>query len=142
MLRCPVCEKTDMVVLELEGIEIDYCLKCGGIWLDSGELELLIGSAQKKDEIMTSFRDAEKDCKERKKPCPVCEKAMKKMSVEIDGSSVLLDECPQKHGIWFDKGELYQIINCASKDKKDKDPVLTFLSDIFCGNNRKKEDDK
>ena len=81
MLRCPVCEKTDMVVLELEGIEIDYCLKCGGIWLDSGELELLIGSDEGKNEILSSFHDAEKKCNEKKRPCPICSKAMKKVEV-------------------------------------------------------------
>ena len=38
---CSVCENP-MVVLELDQIEIDHCLHCGGIWLDKGELEEVI----------------------------------------------------------------------------------------------------
>ena len=34
---CPACKKP-MIALELEGIEIDHCLDCGGTWLDSGEI--------------------------------------------------------------------------------------------------------
>ena len=34
---CPKC-KEPMVVFELEGIEIDHCVSCGGTWLDAGEL--------------------------------------------------------------------------------------------------------
>ena len=40
-MKCPVC-KEPTIVLELDEIEIDYCTSCGGIWLDAGELDLLI----------------------------------------------------------------------------------------------------
>ena len=43
-MDCPVC-KNLMITLELDEVEIDHCLDCGGIWLDSGELEQLIGNA-------------------------------------------------------------------------------------------------
>ena len=37
---CPACKKP-MIALELEGIEIDHCLDCGGTWLDGGEIEAI-----------------------------------------------------------------------------------------------------
>ena len=37
-MECPRC-KSAAVILELAGVEIDYCPDCGGIWLDAGELE-------------------------------------------------------------------------------------------------------
>ena len=40
-MLCPVC-KTDLKISERQGIEIDYCSTCGGIWLDRGELDKLI----------------------------------------------------------------------------------------------------
>ena len=46
-MNCPVC-KNPMVVLELDQIEIDHCLHCGGIWLDAGELELLLETEEDK----------------------------------------------------------------------------------------------
>lgn len=40
-LLCPVC-RVDLVMTERQGIEIDYCPKCRGVWLDRGELDKII----------------------------------------------------------------------------------------------------
>ena len=40
-MDCPVC-RSAMIVLEIEEVEIDYCTDCAGIWLDAGELEVLL----------------------------------------------------------------------------------------------------
>lgn len=41
-MQCPVCPETLLAMTERQGIEIDYCPKCRGIWLDRGELDKLI----------------------------------------------------------------------------------------------------
>lgn len=41
-MKCPVCAGTDLVISERQGIEIDYCPKCRGVWLDRGELDKII----------------------------------------------------------------------------------------------------
>ncbi len=40
-MQCPT-DKTDLVMSERSGIEIDYCPKCRGVWLDRGELDKII----------------------------------------------------------------------------------------------------
>jgi Zn-finger nucleic acid-binding protein len=40
-MRCPIDEST-LVMSERNGIEIDYCPQCRGVWLDRGELDKLI----------------------------------------------------------------------------------------------------
>ena len=40
-MECPAC-KIDLVMSERQGIEIDYCPKCRGVWLDRGELDKII----------------------------------------------------------------------------------------------------
>lgn len=40
-MRCPV-DDTDLVMTDRQGIEIDYCPKCRGVWLDRGELDKII----------------------------------------------------------------------------------------------------
>lgn len=40
-MACPVCS-IDLVMSERQGIEIDYCPKCRGVWLDRGELDKII----------------------------------------------------------------------------------------------------
>lgn len=41
-MKCPTCIDTTLVLAERQGIEIDYCPQCRGVWLDRGELDKLI----------------------------------------------------------------------------------------------------
>lgn len=40
-MNCPSC-KIPLVMSDRQGIEIDYCPQCRGIWLDRGELDKII----------------------------------------------------------------------------------------------------
>src|SRR5690606_36129839 len=40
-MRCPVDNET-LVMTDRNGVEIDYCPKCRGVWLDRGELDKII----------------------------------------------------------------------------------------------------
>ena len=41
-MKCPVCGTPDLLMTERQGVEIDYCPSCRGVWLDRGELDKLI----------------------------------------------------------------------------------------------------
>lgn len=41
-MDCPVCKNVNLVMSERQGIEIDYCPSCRGVWLDRGELDKII----------------------------------------------------------------------------------------------------
>jgi len=41
-MKCPVCSDVDLAMSDRQGIEIDYCPKCRGVWLDRGELDKII----------------------------------------------------------------------------------------------------
>jgi Zn-finger nucleic acid-binding protein len=43
-MKCPI-DGSDLVMTERQGIEIDYCPKCRGVWLDRGELDKIIDKA-------------------------------------------------------------------------------------------------
>ena len=45
-MLCPTCDNVNLAMTERQGIEIDYCPKCRGIWLDRGELDRLIERAE------------------------------------------------------------------------------------------------
>ena len=40
-MKCPVCN-VNLLMMDKQGVEIDYCPNCRGIWLDRGELEKII----------------------------------------------------------------------------------------------------
>lgn len=44
-MKCPHCPSTTLVMSDRQGIEIDYCPDCRGVWLDRGELDKLIERA-------------------------------------------------------------------------------------------------
>jgi Zn-finger nucleic acid-binding protein len=44
-MKCPACTDTPLVMAERQGVEIDYCPACRGIWLDRGELDKLLDRA-------------------------------------------------------------------------------------------------
>lgn len=126
-MDCPVC-KTAMIVLEIEEVEIDYCTDCAGIWLDAGELELLLEDFEQAAAVLQSFAPAKSDEAARK--CPICLKKMDKVLVgEADGKRELIDRCPKGHGLWFDRGELKQILTMAQFDNEGR--VKELLGGIF-----------
>ncbi|MBC8065072.1 MAG: zf-TFIIB domain-containing protein [Chlorobia bacterium] len=44
-MKCPICVSTDLVMADRNGVEIDYCPQCRGIWLDRGELDKVLSRA-------------------------------------------------------------------------------------------------
>lgn len=49
-MKCPVCKDVTLLMSEKNGVEIDYCPECRGIWLDRGELDKIVeraGAAQR-----------------------------------------------------------------------------------------------
>ncbi|MBU1864667.1 MAG: zf-TFIIB domain-containing protein, partial [Candidatus Omnitrophica bacterium] len=106
---------------------IDYCTVCEGIWLDAGELELLLESVEEKDTVLNSFV-VDTTTKEKKVKCPLCIKRMDKILCGKD-KGIRIDKCTNGHGIWFDKGELQEIIKAGAIDANNK--ILTMLKDMF-----------
>lgn len=44
-MKCPICKDVNLVMADRQGIEIDYCPECRGVWLDRGELDKIIERA-------------------------------------------------------------------------------------------------
>lgn len=66
-MKCPKCNVT-LTMSERQGIEIDYCPECRGVWLDRGELDKIIEKSSitstpyfKKDEDRHEHREYESD---------------------------------------------------------------------------------
>ncbi len=126
-MDCPVC-KNAMITLELAEVEIDHCIDCGGIWLDVGELELLLGDPEKSKQLLDSF-EIDSNCTEKPRRCPICDKKMQRIIVGQATPALLIDKCTKGDGLWFDKGELPDIIDRAQLDKDNK--IQKLLAEMF-----------
>lgn len=127
-MLCPKCEK-EMIIVERNDVELDYCMFCEGFWFDFGEWNILC-----KKLISESLLDNPEDIfalprvstGERMRRCPVCGKKMEKFML----NDVLLDRCAYRHGIWFDKNEFSYCVN-AMKSNSEKSEQIKFLGEVF-----------
>lgn len=122
-VKCPVCKVLTYAVEYLD-IELDLCPECQGVWFDSGELELLLGSHEAIDcqpvETQETIR-----C------CPVCPEKMDKVNIG-PGRRVIIDTCPNGCGLWFDKNELSDLTHDLKNDGWHVRPeVREFLCGMF-----------
>ncbi len=125
-MDCVAC-KEPMIVLELEQVEIDYCLDCGGVWLDAGELELLLEKPGEVKEFLEK-PGASGQITPSDRKCPICDKKMEEIALGND-KPVHIDRCPKGHGLWFDRGELKDIIEIMGGLADSR--VADLLRDIF-----------
>ena len=100
-LDCPKCREA-MIVAEYGSVEIDSCPVCGGVWLDGGELEALVGSA------LPPKEKPDPDLGPPELDCPIC--VDKLVRDRYGATEVVVDRCPHGDGIWLDEGELEQIL--------------------------------
>jgi uncharacterized protein len=66
-VRCPNDGAT-LLLSERQGVEIDYCPDCRGVWLDRGELDKLIERADRDSRDSTDRRDEDDDDRRGRKP--------------------------------------------------------------------------
>ncbi|MDP2931550.1 MAG: zf-TFIIB domain-containing protein [Chloroflexota bacterium] len=128
-MKCPVCQ-VDMIVVEHKKIELDYCIRCHGVWFDSGEIELLLATLKADHAMESLFAPQRTGVTEKARKCPMCGKKMKKARLG-EGPPVLIDTCPQNEGLWFDGGELGRVLDEIARTPAGKSEVVSFLNDVF-----------
>jgi len=117
-----------MITLELADVEIDHCVWCGGIWLDNGELELFLDGPEQAERLLRSFRPDDATT-EQPRTCPICDKRMFKILVGQEDPPVRIDRCRRNHGLWFDRGELENVLRRGQLDPENR--ILRLLADMF-----------
>ena len=122
-LKCPACRSV-MFVVEYDRVELDICQRCQGVWFDRGELELVL----EQDE---TFEPTVTTTSERKRDCPLCRRTMGKVNIGPAGG-VLVDVCPSGCGLWFDRGEVGDLIGELRDAGRTLPASVTgFLSRMF-----------
>jgi Zn-finger nucleic acid-binding protein len=124
---CPDCGAS-LIILEYQGVEIDYCVDCHGSWLDAGELELIFElDGIPMDRFAETLRRAQVKRRDERK-CPRCQKKMDVITL-CEEKPVELDRCPDGHGLWFDQGEIEQIVHVCTGGEEGH--LATFFSTLY-----------
>ncbi|HVL03917.1 MAG TPA: zf-TFIIB domain-containing protein [Acidimicrobiales bacterium] len=63
-MRCPVDEEV-LQISERQGVEIDYCPRCRGVWLDRGELDKILDRVDDDDDDRPRRGDRERSDRDR-----------------------------------------------------------------------------
>jgi len=126
---CPCCG-SPLIIIEWEGIEVDYCPACGGTWLDAGELELI---AERSGADLGRLRHAIRHARGHSKlsrRCPRCRRKMERIDVGEDQQKPIeLDRCPRGHGLWFDRGEMDSLID--RYEEGEEGAMARFFGNLY-----------
>ncbi len=115
-MKCPNCVHSQLVpVMTKEGVEIDFCPQCEGIWLDRDEIYHFTHTPSY---LKTSIEEAKKSQKPSSKLSPVSGRPMVELS--IAGDTIKIDYCPESEGIWLDKDEINRLPAIKSRIQIDK----------------------
>jgi len=128
-VNCPACDRP-LVVVETEGIEIDWCTACNGLWFDAGELDLLaeaLGLVHAPGSLFQSAPGTGQAGSRSGGPrrCPRCRARMAMRVLDHRRDAVEVDVCPREHGIWFDAGELARVLTVLAQDEFSTGPAGT-----------------
>lgn len=129
---CPTCHEP-LVAFELDGIEIDRCVDCGGVWLDAGELEGIAERAAARPGALTTALAQAKGDRHGKRRCPRCRRKLRVIYLEGDGAEIELDRCPRGDGLWLDRGEMQSLIAAFGRGGRtdEEEAVATFFADFY-----------
>jgi Zn-finger nucleic acid-binding protein len=156
-MNCPHCKTASFFTKEYETVEIDQCKECQGIWLDHNEITQIVtnlatdfSEIETKKTVSSAFSGIPKGEFKKERLCPKCSSAMCPINYTVD-SGVIIDRCPNDHGVWLDFFELEQVqqyreywqenakksighftqlAQSIEKDSDDKDSSISLIYDL------------
>jgi len=102
-MKCPVCYER-LRHMMIKNTIIDYCPCCNGIWFDKDEVLLF---SHNPENLEIELGKGLKNIYPSERICPRCGSSMSEG--ELLSSELLIDECTNCHGLWFDANELNQL---------------------------------
>jgi Zn-finger nucleic acid-binding protein len=106
-MKCPKCVTETLSVFSVQGVALERCSCCNGIWFDARELSQLLEEDARQ---IASLRrgSAHQELEGKKGLCPRDGSELLRVYSNIN-SSVIIDACADCHGIWLDGGEFEKL---------------------------------
>lgn len=115
MLHCPNnCGA--LIAAEYEGVQVDYCAACRGVWLDFGKLSRIVlnrertWSAERVRKVLARLDgyNTPPMPEDRNLACPECSSLLDEVNYQ-GTSNIIVNPCSRLHGVWLDAGEIASI---------------------------------
>lgn len=113
-MNCPNCNLV-LVATKRDGINMETCPQCRGMWLTRQEMEQLedeafdLGDDKKGTRVFNSTADTRK--------CPECGERMNRFQYRF--YELEMDLCGQGHGFWLEAGEDQRVLELMKKEEAD-----------------------
>lgn len=116
-MQCPKCT-AETEITSYDDIRVDRCVRCGGLWFDTGEL-----AALRKDTWMADYILDRGDASLGKTfdrvhdiECPHCGSGMK-TEHDPEQPHIVYESCPDGHGTFLDAGEFTDLVHKTFWDR-------------------------
>lgn len=107
---CPNCHTDTLLPMDQEGVTLDFCSGCKGVWFDEGEAAFYVETTQD----VPGLGDVRAAGQSVDKQCPRCAVNMVQVRYVPD-ADLMLDICPDCRGVFLDGGELRQLEKLATR---------------------------
>lgn len=125
-MQCPVCQHRELVEsMTTQGVIVDFCPDCSGIWLDRGEV---FEFSDNPGRLQRALDDASLSGETHDRPCPRCSDRL--TSITFLEDDLWVDFCRSCRGFWFDEGELERAVAAdPATFVLQMDPTAKFEAD-------------
>jgi Zn-finger nucleic acid-binding protein len=106
-MKCPKCKTEPLATHTIEGVTVDRCSACAGVWFDAEELNQLLSEEARHIAELLKGRVIEQ-ADEKNASCPRDDSKMMRVYSAMD-HSVILDVCGECRGVWLDGGEFKKL---------------------------------
>jgi Zn-finger nucleic acid-binding protein len=107
-MNCPKCKELTLAAATLDGVEVDTCSECKGVWFDKAELPELLGKKTQRVEPIMGGEDGADANYQRGVACPRDGQNLLRVRSNRN-RDVTVDACVVCQGVWLDGGEFERI---------------------------------
>ena len=121
-MQCPRCNAELKGIDSSEGVTLDFCGACKGLWFDAGEVADYFELARD----IPDLDRAKATAKPTSLRCPKCGHDLQELQYSAP-HSLMVDHCPQCGGIWLDQGEVPTLERMSASLEKPASRILRVV---------------
>lgn len=124
-MNCPKCSGELRELTSAEGVTLDFCSGCKGLWFDPGEVSAYFELSKDIPDLDAARATAATT----ELACPKCGKPLEEMRYTA-ASDLVIDRCSGCGGIWLDAGEVPRLEKLAARIESPRSRLLGMVKGL------------